>query len=439
MSEALQDKPPFWLEDNFAPVFEERTETELTVTGKIPEALNGRLLRNGSNPQSGTSAHWFLGNGMLHGVELREGKANWYRNRYVKTPLYLKPDADIMDGLGDLSMSAANTHVIQHAGKIMALEEGHWPFIVSNELETVGPNDYNGKLAGPMTAHPKICPETGELLAFSYGMTEPYLTYLRISAAGELLQNEPITVPGATMIHDFNITRNHVIFMDLPAVWNFEGMSTTGLPILWDESYGARLGVMPRNGSNKDMTWYDIDPCYVFHPLNAYEQGNKIIIDVCRMNDTMKPDSSSPPMLYRWEIDQTSGQVTETQLDDRMVDFPRVCDTVVGLKHQYGYCAAFSSAGPYGEALVKYNLTDGSAEYRHLDGGQASEAVFVKDPQGSDEDQGWVLNYIYQPEIDRSEVLILDAQNFCGEPAARIQLPVRVPAGFHGNWVADSD
>ncbi|MBT5203659.1 MAG: dioxygenase, partial [Gammaproteobacteria bacterium] len=98
MSEALEEKTPFWLEDNFAPVFEERTETELTVTGNIPEALNGRLLRNGSNPQTGTSAHWFLGNGMLHGVELGDGKANWYRNRYVKTPLYLKPDADIMDG-----------------------------------------------------------------------------------------------------------------------------------------------------------------------------------------------------------------------------------------------------------------------------------------------------------------------------------------------------
>jgi len=112
---------------------------------------------------------------------------------------------------------------------------------------------------------------------------------------------------------------------------------------------------------------------------------------------------------------------------------------VVGLKHQYGYCAAFSPSGPYGEALVKYDLTSGNAEYRHLDGGQASEAVFVKDPQGSAEDQGWVLNYIYQPEVDRSEVLILNAQDFCGEPAARIELPVRVPAGFHGNWVADSN
>ena len=437
MSEARQEKAPFWLRDNFAPTFEERTDYDLKVIGHIPESLQGTLLRNGANPQSGESAHWFLGNGMLHGVRIEAGQAKWYRNRYVKTPLFLKPDGDVMDGLGDMTMSAANTNVIQHAGKIMALEEGHWPFVVSNELETVGPNNYERKLEGAMTAHPKICPETGELLAFSYGMTPPYLTYLRASASGELLQTEQIEVPGATMIHDFNVTRNFVIFMDLPAVWNFEGMATTGLPILWDESYGARLGVMPRNGGNADVVWYEIDPCYVFHPLNAYENGDKIVIDVCRMDDTMKPGSSAPPMLYRWTIDQASGRVTETQLDDRVVDFPRVADAVVGLKHQFGYCAAFAGSAPYGEGLIKYDLEAGTSEYRHLDGGQASEAVFVKDPAASGEDGGFLLSYVYQPEIDQSEVLILNAQDMLGEPVARIQIPARVPAGFHGNWIGD--
>ena len=437
MSEARQEKAPFWLRDNFAPTFEERTDYDLKVIGHIPESLQGTLLRNGANPQSGESAHWFLGNGMLHGVRIEAGQAKWYRNRYVKTPLFLKPDGDVMDGLGDMTMSAANTNVIQHAGKIMALEEGHCPFEVSNELETVGPNNYERKLEGAMTAHPKICPETGELLAFSYGMTPPYLTYLRASASGELLQTEQIEVPGATMIHDFNVTRNFVIFMDLPAVWNFEGMATTGLPILWDESYGARLGVMPRNGGNAEVVWYEIDPCYVFHPLNAYENGDKIVIDVCRMDDTMKPGSSAPPMLHRWTIDQASGRVTETQLDDRVVDFPRVADAVVGLKHQFGYCAAFAGSAPYGEGLIKYDLEAGTSEYRHLDGGQASEAVFVKDPTASGEDGGFLLSYVYQPEIDQSEVLILNAQDMLGEPVARIQIPARVPAGFHGNWIGD--
>ena len=437
MSEAVKDDTPFWLKDNFAPVFDEVTEDNLTVTGEIPKALNGRLLRNGANPQSGHSAHWFLGNGMLHGVDIHDGKAIWYRNRYVKTPLFLNPDGNVMESLGDMSMSSANTHVIHHAGKIMALEEGHWPFVVSDDLETIGPNNYDGKLAGPMTAHPKTCAATGELLAFSYGMAEPYLTYLRVSPTGDLLQVEPITVPGATMVHDFNITRNYVIFMDLPAVWNFEGMAETGLPVVWDESYGARLGVMPRNGTDADVTWYEIDPCYVFHPMNAYEDGNKIVIDVSRMEDTMKPGSNSPPMLYRWVIDQDAGTVTETQLDDRTMDFPRVCDTVVGLDYRYGYGAAFGGGLPAAAGFIKYDQKNDSSEYHDLKGGQGSEPVFVKDPAGSSEDDGWVLSYVYQPEINKSEVVIVDSRNFTAEPVARIHLPVRVPAGFHGNWVPD--
>lgn len=436
MSEAVKEEP-FWLKDNFAPVFEEVTETDLKVTGEIPKALNGRLLRNGANPQSGYSDHWFLGNGMLHGVEIRDGNANWYRNRYVKTPLFLDPEADVMASLSDMTRSSANTHVIHHAGKIMALEEGHFPYVVSDELETIGPNDFGGKLKASFTAHPKTCPDTGELISFGYGMTEPYLTYHRTSATGEMLQVEPITVKGATMVHDFNITRNHVIFMDLPALWNLEGMATTGLPILWDESYGARLGVMPRDGTDADVTWYEINPCYVFHPLNAYEDGNKIVIDVCRMEDTMKPGSSSPPMLYRWVIDQDKGTVSETQIDDRMSDFPRVCNTVVGQKYRFGYTAAFAPSEPVAAGFLKYDMDNSTSEYHDLNGGQGSEPVFVKDPAGESEDDGWVLSYVYQPEVNKSEIVIVDSRAFEKEPVARIHLPVRVPAGFHGNWVPD--
>lgn len=434
MSEQLKEEP-FWLKDNFAPVYDEVTVTDLKVVGEIPEALDGRLLRNGANPQSGFSAHWFLGNGMLHGVEIQGGNANWYRNRYVKTPLFENPDEDVVASLGDLSRSLANTHVIHHAGKIMALEEGHWPFVLSDDLETVGPNNYDGKLTCPMTAHPKTCGETGELLAFAYGMNEPYLTYIRVSATGELLQQEPITVPGPTMVHDFNITRNHVVFMDLPVVWDLKGLETTGIPVVWDESYGARLGVMPRNGTDKDVTWYDINPCYVFHPMNAYEEGSKIVVDVCRMDDAMKPGSSSPPMLYRWVIDQETGTVSETQLDDRVVDFTRVCDTRVGLKNRFGYAAAFAGGLPVAKGFIKYDLENSSSAFHDLKGGQGSEPVFVKDPSGTAEDDGWVMSYVYRPEENRSEVVILDARSFDKEPVATIQLPVRVPAGFHGNWV----
>ena len=333
-----QEKP-FYLRDNFAPVEQEITDENLQVIGAIPPALNGRFLRNGPNPRTGWSDHWFLGNGMVHGVELGHGKANWYRNRYVRTPYYDDPDANPIESLMQPDKSAANTHVIHHAGRILALEEGHLPWQLSTDLNTVGVWDFEGKLKTAMTAHPKVCAETGELLFFAYGVFPPYLTYHRISATGKLVQSEQITVPGGTMMHDFNVTRNHVIWMDLPAVWDVTRAGEGGLPVRWDPSYGARLGVMPRTGGDADVTWYDIDPCYVFHPLNAYEEGDTIVIDVCRKENVMAGKVEAPALLTRWVIDRTAGTVSETQIDDRSTEFPRVCDTRIGLKHRYGYMA----------------------------------------------------------------------------------------------------
>lgn len=426
----IEEKKPFYLKDNFAPIFEERTDTNLEVLGQIPAYLNGRLLRNGPNPQTGWSDHWFFGNGMIHGVELVEGKANWYRNRYVKTSLYAAPDSDPIEALMELDKSAANTHVIHHAGKILALEEAHLPWEVATDLETVGIYDFDSKLATPMTAHPKVCSQTGEMMFFAYGLFPPYLTYHRVSASGELIQTEEITVPSGTMMHDFNITENYVIWMDLPAVWDIENAGQ-GLPLKFDSSYGARLGVMPRSGNDHDVTWYDIDPCYVYHPLNAYEEGETVVIDVCR-----KADMDAAALLHRWVIDQAAGSVTETAIDDRSIEFPRVCETRVGIKHHYGYAAGLAGLVPYAERYIKYDFNTMSSVVAELgEGREGSEAVFVKNPTGSAEDDGCLLAYVHDNATERSEIIILDALTMNPEPLARIMLPTRVPMGFHGSWV----
>ena len=349
MNQAVEK--PFYLKDNFGPVAEETSADQLEVLGAIPAALKGRFLRNGPNPQTGWSDHWFFGNGMIHGVEFANGKANWYRNRYVRTTLFEDPEADAMEALLELDKSAANTHVIAHAGRILALEEAHLPWEVNAELDTVGVCDFDGKLALPMTAHPKICPVTGEMLFFGYGLMPPFLTYHRVSATGELVQSEEIEVPAGTMMHDFNITENYVIWMDLPAVWDVESAASGGLPIKWDLDYGARLGVMPRTGGNSDVVWYDIDPCYVFHPVNAYEDGDTIVLDVCRKENVMQDDVEAPALLTRWVIDRNAGTVSETRIDDRSVEFPRVCPSVVGLKYRYGYAAGLAGSTPLRRAL----------------------------------------------------------------------------------------
>jgi carotenoid cleavage dioxygenase len=426
----------FWLRGNFAPVFEETTATDLPVTGEIPTDLDGHYLRNGANPASGESLHWFLGNGMIHGVELRDGRALSYRNRYMRTPLFEEGDADALEALGDLDRSLANTHVIEHAGRILALEEGHHPFELTRDLESVGSWDFDGRLETAMTAHPKICPETGELLFFAYAMAPPYITYHRADAEGRLVQSEPIEVPGATMVHDFNVTRNHVVFMDLPLVWDMSA-AASGIPIRWSDEYGARLGVMPRDGSNADVVWFEIDPCYVFHPMNAYEDGDEIVVDVCRSAMMMNPGTKDEPTrLHRWTIDPVAGKVEERPLDDRHVEFPRVPDARIGLPYRYGYTAEFGSDGPAARAFRKYDLETGASTAHELgEGRSGGEPVFVPRDGATAEDDGYLLSYVYDARENKSELVVVDARRMEGEPLARVHLPVRVPAGFHGSWI----
>ena len=439
---AVAETTPSHLRGNGRPVTEELTLADLKVNGKIPEALNGRYVRTGPNPITGTSTHPFLGDGMLHGMRLRDGKAEWYRNRYVQTPFITDPSVDVLDPsvMMDMKSSKANTHVMGHAGKILVLEEGHFPYVVDGQLNTVGPTDFNGALTGSFTAHPKICPTTGELLAFGYSALEPYLRYLRVSADGKLVQTENITVGGPTMMHDFNITQNNVIFMDLPAVFNLELAMTGEMPIRWDESYPARLGVMPRNGNDTQVRWFDINPCYVFHPLNSYEDGDKIIIDVARFSHMWKASTMDfpPPELWRWTIDTVSGKVHEEQVDDRPAEFPRVADSVIGMKHRYGYLAGMSQTKDPNEAsgaILKYDRETGvRSDIEFGRGRTGGEPVFVPAANSSAEDDGYLMTYIYDASSDSSSFVIMDAASMNSEPVASIDLP-RIPGGFHGSWI----
>ena len=440
---------PLFLRGNGAPVHEERTLTDLMVTGSIPAELNGRYLRNGANPYTGMADHPFLGDGMIHGVRVRDGKAEWYRNRYVQTPFLAEPDRAVIDAsqsLTDMTSSKANTNVIGHAGRLMALEEGHFPYVLDGNLETVGPTDFGGLLAGPFTAHPKICPATGELLAFGYSFLGPNFVYHRISADGQLVQSEPITVGGPTMMHDFNVTRNYIIIMDLPAVFDLDMAIRGEMPITWKNDYPARLGVMPRDGNDASVKWFDIDPCYVFHPMNAYELGDTIVLDVARLSHIWRDSAMDfpPPSLYRWTIDLAQGTVREEQIDDLAAEFPRVADSVVGQQHRYGYMMANATEAAYSNplgtsgAIVKYNRETGARTEVNLGMGRMpGEAVFVPAANSAAEDDGYLMTYVYDASTNTSDYAIFDAATMSDEPIALVHLP-RVPFGFHGNWVDSS-
>ena len=443
----VEESTPAHLRGNGHPLTEERTLTDLKVTGSIPRELDGRYVRNGANPLSGFSDHPFFGDGMVHGIRLSDGKATWYRNRYVQTPFITNPALNILDPAVALDMKAskANTHVVGHAGKILALEEGHFPYVLDGDLSTVGPTDFNGVLKGSFTAHPKICPVTGELLAFGYSAMPPFLRYLRVSADGALVQSEDITVGGPTMMHDFNITRNYVIFMDLPAVFDLQLAMRGEMPIRWDDNYPARIGVMPRNGTDADVRWYEINPCYVFHPMNAYEDGDKIVIDVARFSHMWRASALDfpNPYLWRWTIDTATGKVSEEQVDDRPGEFPRVADSVIGLKHRYGYVMGMSDAAggdPAGMSgsIVKYDRQSGARSQIDLGAGcMPGEPVFVPAEGGKSEDDGYLMTFVYDAASDSSRFVVMDAATMDSAPVASIELP-RIPHGFHGSWIPAS-
>jgi len=452
ISSTLFGTGEFFQRDNFAPVTDELTEFDLPVEGAIPAELDGWYLRNGPNPRQAT-AHWFTGDGMIHGIELRDGKAVSYRNRWTRTdraadalgePHVAADQPEEVNPFG----SAANTHVIEHAGRILALVESSLPTCLSPELETLGRFDFGGKLRSPMTAHPKVDPVTGELVFFGYNIFgPPYVRYHVADRSGDLIKSEDITFGGPVMVHDFNITENYVVWMDLPVVFDME-MAMQGLfPFAWKPDYGSRVGVMPRSGGDADIRWFDVEPCYVFHPMNAFENGaggDRIVLDVVRhpdmfVREQIGPAASSAPTLDRWTIDLTAGKVIEERLDDHGQEFPRVDDRVVGRRHRYGYSTgAGVDNGIEFQGLLKHDLALGSVEVHDVGPTRnAGEGVFVAASPEAGEDEGWVLSVVYDAERDGSDLVIIDATSFAGPPVATVQLPQRVPFGFHGSWVAD--
>lgn len=456
------DVNPF-LQGNFAPWRMEGDACDLEVVGEIPRDLCGTYYRNGPNSayEPAGRYHWFDGDGMIHAVRLDDGRA-FYRNRWVRSEGLeeeRRAGKALFPGLLSLSpteaprfKNSANTNIVHHAGKLLALVESSLPTeLVPCTLETVRPYDFGGRLTGAMTAHPKMDPETGEMLFFGYSPFPPYLQYHVTAADGSLVRSEPIDVAWPSMIHDFAITRDHVVFILCPIVFDFEKLASTGTVFSWEPERGTRLGVMPRSGSNDDVRWFETDPCYVFHPMNAYAENGAVVVDVARYEQLlfMTPKASRDPdwrdrnvaKLHRWRIDLRRGSVASQALDDRDGEFPRVDERRVGRRHRFGYIAATGPEGnetlhPVFTAIRKYDLDRGTSETRAF-GPQngAGEPLFVPRRGATEEDDGYVVTLVYDHERNASEFLVLDARNVCSEPLARVLLPHRVPYGFHGNWV----
>lgn len=469
---------------NYAPVEQEQTCVELPVTGTIPEHLDGRYLRNGPNPISEIDPdtyNWFMGDGMVHGVRLREGRAEWYRNRWVRSPAAAAALGEVRPRSrhrAGIELLGANTNVLGHAGRTLALVEGgNANYELTEELDTVGPCDFDGTLTGGYTAHPKRDPETGELHAVSYSFGRGNtVQYSVIGVDGRTRRTVDVEVTGSPMMHDFSLTENHVIFYDLPVTFDVVQavnatvprflraparlvlssiigrvrvpdplMAMAGrrlgpnatFPYAWNRDYPARVGVMPRVGGARDVRWFEVEPCFVFHPLNAYEEGGTIVLDVARhprMFDTdLHGPNEEPPTLDRWTVDLTAGKVREERFDDRAQEFPRIDERLLGKRHRYGYTQALDAdAGT--AAVLKHDFVRGRTMVRDFGPGrEPGEFVFEPNSSNAAEDDGVLMGLVYDAAAGRSDLVLLDAGSL--DTVGEVHLPARVPNGFHGNWV----
>ncbi len=445
-----------YLLGNRAPVEDETTAFDLEVSGRIPTELEGRWLRNGPNPMldsiNPATHHWFMGDGMVHGVRLRDGKAEWYRNRWLRSgPIAEALGEEPATGpkFGDRDVGP-NTSVAGFAGKTWALvEAGGTPMTMTYELETIGWDDFSGTLPGPYTAHPKYDPSTGDLHAMVYGWPDlvDHVQYVVVGSDGLVNRAVDIPVSDMIMLHDMSLTQKYAVVYDLPVTVDIELAMQERFPFRWNPEREARVGLLPRDGDANDIVWCPVEPCYVFHPLNAYDLPNgNVVLDVCRYDkifdkDILGPFGDSLSTLDRWTVNPATGHVTEERISDAAQEFPRHAGSVAGLAYRFGYTTGVNDVAK-GEAFGSTRKTEvdtGIVEtHDHGPGRGGAEPVFVARQGSSSEDDGWLLVLVFDEGTQSSDLVILDAQDIAGPEVARISLPRRVPDGFHGNWVSDN-
>jgi len=439
-----------YLSGNFAPVTHEETVADLPVEGTLPDHLDGRYLRNGPNPIGAVDPatyHWFVGQGMVHGLRLRDGRAEWYRNRWVRS-------ADVAAALGepphpgptngDFDFSA-NTNVIGHAGRTFAIvEAGSNPYELTDELDTVGPCDFDGTLGGGYSAHPHRDPATGELHTVSYYFGwGNQVRYSVLDPGGRITKLVDVPTTGAPMLHDCALTASSIVIYDLPVTFDLDvAMAGASMPYRWNDAYPARVGLLPRDGQGADTQWFDVDPCYVFHTLNAYDDGDTVVLDLVRHDRMFATDFHGPnegrPSLERWTLDRRSGTVRAAPLAEGGHEFPRIDERLFGSAHRFGYTVgiATDAGGAVGleNTLYRHDTATGTTTSRTFGSGSSiGEFVFV--PNGADaaEDDGMLMGFVHDADSDTSRLEIVDATSL--ESVAAVRLPVRVPVGFHGNWI----
>lgn len=451
-----------YLKGVYAPAPVETTALELEVEGEIPTDLWGAYVRNGPNPYRAPEGmhHWFDGDGMLHAIHFENGKAE-YRSRYVRTADHEADRAGRLDAGGIMTPAArgreptvykdtANTDVVFHDGSLLALWyiSGQPVRVDARTLETVRTETFAGALPKNVSAHSKTDAQTGEFLFFDYDLYRPVMSAGVVSSDNKLSWFREIELPGPRLPHDMAITENYMILMDLPVVFTEAGMRNGLWQIHQPKELPARFAVLNRDGTG-DVRWFETDPCYIYHGVNAWEEGDEIVFYACKMvPNGLAPNREFGPYapmaavlalqaeLHRWRFNLKTGETKVEAVDDRRTEFPVVNLERTGRRTRWSYNVTIPNTHTQVfDGLVRYELETGAAvEHPFADGVYGSEPVFAPREGAVDEDDGYVVTFVTDASAGRSEALVLDARNFDAPPLARVKLPTRVPAGFHGVW-----
>ena len=440
-----------YLEGNYAPVADEVTAFDLAIIGALPEQLSGRYLRNGPNPwqvDNPDTHHWFMGAGMVHGVRLRDGRAEWYRNRYVgsRSLSEHRGQPDIAGRNWNNSPTGPNTNVGGFAGTTWAMvEAGGVPVEMTYELDTVARNDFFGTLPGGFTAHPKVDADTGEMHAMVYSLPEwlDHVQYVVVAADGKVRRTVDIPLESPTMLHDMSLTERYAVVYDFPCRLDLDLAFAGRFPFSWQPGTGSRVGLLPREGEAADVIWVDVPECYAFHPMNAYDAPDgSVVIDLCVYDSMFDVHRNGPfqenlARLERWVINPTARTSSTTVIDSSPQEFPRHRGRLTAKPYRFGYAAGVSAAQTEWPT-IKHDVVSGEKwTFDHGPGRAAGEPVFIGRDGGIAEDDGWLMTFVHDVANGTAELVVLDAQDFTRPAVARVALPQRVPFGFHGNWVSD--
>ena len=455
----------------WTPQLEEVDACELTVlAGEIPKDLDGVYLRNTENPIHAPLGryHPFDGDGMLHQIEFRRGEAS-YRNRFVRTRGFhaeQEAEGSLWGGLADpVGLSkrpgfgahgglkdSSSTDVVVHAGMALSTfyQCGEGYRLDPLTLEDLGVESWT-PIDG-ISAHPKVDETTGELMFFNYSKHAPYLHFGVVGPDNKLKRYVPVPTPGPRLPHDMAFTENFAILNDLPVFWDAKLLERNIHAVRLHEGVPSRFALVPRAEGGGPIRWFEAEPTYVLHWLNAYEDGDEVILDgYFQENPTPQPRKDAPPgfehmlayldehsflpKLHRWRFNLKTGETTEERLCDRILEFGMINGRYAGRKYRYGYSTIPEPGWFLFRGFVKHDLETGATvDYLLPEGVYASEAPFAPRVDAKDEDDGYLVTFLIDERNGTSECAIIDAKNLAAGPVCRLALPHKLSSGTHAVW-----